>query len=85
MQTASGGGSLAALATASAAELLATIARASTSNWADARGVAAQAESLRESFSTSARQIDEAGILKFVGAQTYLVMGQIDADIPSGG
>jgi formiminotetrahydrofolate cyclodeaminase len=48
MQTASGGGSLAALATASAAELLATIARASTSNWADARGVAAQAESLRD-------------------------------------
>jgi methenyltetrahydrofolate cyclohydrolase len=48
MQTASGGGPLAALATASAAELLATIARASTSNWADAKGVAAQAESLRD-------------------------------------
>jgi methenyltetrahydrofolate cyclohydrolase len=48
MQPASGGGPLAALATASAAELLATIARASTSNWADARGVAAQAESLRD-------------------------------------
>lgn len=48
MQTASGGGPLAALATASAAELLATIARASTSNWADARGAAAQAESLRD-------------------------------------
>ena len=48
MQTASGGGPLAALATASAAELLATIARASTKNWPDARGVAAQAESLRD-------------------------------------
>jgi len=48
MQSASGGGPLAALATASAAELLASIARASTNNWADARGVAAQAESLRD-------------------------------------
>jgi methenyltetrahydrofolate cyclohydrolase len=48
MQPASGGGPLAALATASAAELLATIARASTKNWPDARGVAAQAESLRD-------------------------------------
>lgn len=45
---ASAGGPLAALATASAAELLASIARASTSNWPDARGVAAQAESLRD-------------------------------------
>ena len=48
MQQASGGGPLAALATASAAELLATIARASTKNWPEARGVAAQAESLRD-------------------------------------
>jgi methenyltetrahydrofolate cyclohydrolase len=48
MQPASGGGPLAALATASAAELLASIARASTRNWPDARGVAAQAESLRD-------------------------------------
>jgi formiminotetrahydrofolate cyclodeaminase len=48
MQPASGGGPLAALATASAAELLAAVARASTNNWPDARGVAAQAESLRD-------------------------------------
>jgi formiminotetrahydrofolate cyclodeaminase len=44
-----GGGSVAALATALAAGLLATIARASdAADWADARGIAAQAESLRE-------------------------------------
>jgi methenyltetrahydrofolate cyclohydrolase len=48
MQPVSGGGPLAALATASAAELLASIARASTKNWPEARGVAAQAESLRD-------------------------------------
>jgi formiminotetrahydrofolate cyclodeaminase len=48
MQTASGGGPLAALVTASAAELLAKIARASTDGWAEAAGVAAQAESLRD-------------------------------------
>jgi methenyltetrahydrofolate cyclohydrolase len=47
MQTASGGGPLAALATASAAELLASIARASQ-HWADGRAVAAQAEALRD-------------------------------------
>ena len=47
MQTASGGGPLAALATASAAELLAGIARASQ-HWADGRAVAAQAEALRD-------------------------------------
>jgi formiminotetrahydrofolate cyclodeaminase len=48
MEPASGGGPLAALATASAADLLATIARASTNNWTDSRGVAAQAEALRD-------------------------------------
>jgi formiminotetrahydrofolate cyclodeaminase len=48
MQTASGGGPLAALVTASAAELLAGIARASVRDWPEARGVAAQAESLRD-------------------------------------
>src|SRR4051812_25582906 len=47
MQPASGGGPLAARVTASAAELLAAIARASKDNWAEAGGVAAQAESLR--------------------------------------
>jgi methenyltetrahydrofolate cyclohydrolase len=48
MQPASGGGPLAALVTAYAAELLAGIARASGQYWPDARGVAAQAESLRD-------------------------------------
>jgi methenyltetrahydrofolate cyclohydrolase len=48
MQSASGGGPLAALVTASAAELLAGIARASADGWPEARGVAAQAESLRD-------------------------------------
>jgi formiminotetrahydrofolate cyclodeaminase len=48
MQTASGGGPLAALVTASAAELLARIARASKDEWAEGAGVAAQAESLRD-------------------------------------
>jgi formiminotetrahydrofolate cyclodeaminase len=48
MDPASGGGPLAALVTASAAELLANIARASSEGWPDARGVAAQAESLRD-------------------------------------
>jgi formiminotetrahydrofolate cyclodeaminase len=47
MQPASGGGPLAAFVTASAAELLAGIARASP-GWPEARGVAAQAESLRD-------------------------------------
>ncbi|OLE01131.1 MAG: hypothetical protein AUG91_02490 [Actinobacteria bacterium 13_1_20CM_4_69_9] len=47
MQTASGGGPLAALTTGSAAELLAGIARASL-DWPDGRAVAAQAESLRD-------------------------------------
>ena len=48
METASGGGPLAALVTASAAQLLADIAHASGDAWPDARGVAAQAESLRD-------------------------------------
>jgi len=48
MQTASGGGPLAALVTASAAELLAKVARASRDAWPDAAGAAAQAESLRD-------------------------------------
>ena len=48
MEPASGGGPLAALVTASAAQLLADIARASRDHWPDARGVAAQAESLRD-------------------------------------
>ena len=48
MEPASGGGPLAALVTASAAELLAQIARASADGWSDARGIAAQAESLRD-------------------------------------
>jgi methenyltetrahydrofolate cyclohydrolase len=48
METPSGGGPLAALVTASAAGVLAEIARASASTWPDAAGVAAQAESLRD-------------------------------------
>lgn len=48
MHDASGGGPLAALVTASAAELLAGIARASEDVWPEARAVAAQAESLRD-------------------------------------
>ena len=48
MQTAPGGGPLAAEVTASAAQLLARIARASTGSWPDAAGVAAQAESLHD-------------------------------------
>src|SRR5438093_9788802 len=43
-----GGGSVAALVTAAAAGLLAKVARASKDGWADAAGIAAQAESLRE-------------------------------------
>jgi formiminotetrahydrofolate cyclodeaminase len=41
-------GSVAAVVTAAAAGLLAKVARASKDDWADARGVAAQAESLRD-------------------------------------
>jgi formiminotetrahydrofolate cyclodeaminase len=48
METATGGGPLAARATAAAAGLLAAIARASKDNWPEAGGVAAQAESLRD-------------------------------------
>ena len=47
-KNASRGGPLAALVTASAAELLANIARASRDVWPEARAVAAQAESLRD-------------------------------------
>ena len=43
-----GGGSAAAVVTAMAAGLLAMAARASTDSWPEARGVAAQAEALRE-------------------------------------
>jgi methenyltetrahydrofolate cyclohydrolase len=42
-----GGGSVAALVTAAAAGLLAKVARSSTDTWPEARGIAAQAESLR--------------------------------------
>jgi formiminotetrahydrofolate cyclodeaminase len=48
MQTAPGGGPLAAEVIASAARLLADIARASKDSWPDAGGVAAQAESLHD-------------------------------------
>ena len=43
-----GGGSAAAVVTAMAAGLLAMAARASTDSWPEARGVAAQAEALRD-------------------------------------
>jgi methenyltetrahydrofolate cyclohydrolase len=43
-----GGGSAAAVVTAMAAGLLAMAARASTDSWAEGRGVAAQAEALRD-------------------------------------
>jgi formiminotetrahydrofolate cyclodeaminase len=48
MENLSGGGPLAALVTASAADLLAKIARESKDVWPEARAVAAQAESLRD-------------------------------------
>lgn len=48
MERPSGGGPLAARACASAAELLAAIARASAESWSEARAIAAQAESLRD-------------------------------------
>jgi len=64
MQTASGGGPLAARVTASAAELLAQIARASGDTWPEAAGVAAQAESLHDRAAPlaeiAARAYDEA-------------------------
>ena len=47
METPSGGGPLAARVCASAAELLAAIARSSAESWPEARGMAAQAETLR--------------------------------------
>jgi formiminotetrahydrofolate cyclodeaminase len=60
MENASRGGPFAALVTASAAELLATIARASTEVWPDARAVAAQAESLRDRVTPLAKLSREA-------------------------
>ena len=48
METVSGGGPLAAVVVASAAGLLARVARASTETWPQAAGAAAQAESLRD-------------------------------------
>jgi methenyltetrahydrofolate cyclohydrolase len=60
MEDASGGGPLAALVTASAAELLARIARASSGTWRDARAVAAQAESLRDRVTPLAQLSAEA-------------------------
>jgi formiminotetrahydrofolate cyclodeaminase len=47
METVSGGGPLAAVVAASAAGLLAEVARASAETWPEAPGAAAQAESLR--------------------------------------
>ena len=60
MQPASGGGPLAAQVTASAAELLAAIARASREGWPEAGGVAAQAESLRDRVAPLAQLSAEA-------------------------
>jgi len=51
-----GGGSAAALVTALAAALLAKIARTSTA-WPDSRGVAAQAESLRDRVRLQLREV----------------------------
>ena len=48
METPSGGGPLAARVCASAAELLAAIARAAADTWPDGRGIAVQAECLRD-------------------------------------
>jgi methenyltetrahydrofolate cyclohydrolase len=48
METVSGGGPLAAVVAASAAGLLAKVARASAETWTEASGAAAQAESLRD-------------------------------------
>jgi len=45
----------------------------------------AQAEGMREALGALSRQIDEMGIVRFVGAQIYEVVGQVDADAPSGG
>ncbi len=61
MQAPSGGGPFAARVTAAAAMLLADIARASASTWSEARGIAAQAESLH----------DRASPLADLSAQAY--------------
>ena len=55
-----GGGSVAALVTAAAAGLLAKVARASTGTWSEARGVAAQAEALRDRIAPVAERRREA-------------------------
>jgi methenyltetrahydrofolate cyclohydrolase len=60
MDSVSGGGPLAALVTASAAKLLADIARASSQGWPDARGVAAQAEAVHDRVTPLARLTAEA-------------------------
>jgi formiminotetrahydrofolate cyclodeaminase len=70
MQPATGGGSLAARVTASAAELLAAIARASKKDWPEAGGVAAQAESLR----------DRVAPLAELSAQAYEHALSVDGD-----
>lgn len=44
----------------------------------------AQAEGMREARGALARQIDEMGIVRFVGAQVYEVVSQVDADTPAG-
>jgi methenyltetrahydrofolate cyclohydrolase len=54
MEAPSGGGPFAARVTAAAAMLLADIARASASTWPEARGIAAQAESLHDRTSSLA-------------------------------
>jgi formiminotetrahydrofolate cyclodeaminase len=70
MQPASGGGPLAAYATATAAELLATIARASKGDWPEAGGIAAQAESLR----------DRVALLAELSAEAYAHALSTDGD-----
>lgn len=75
MQTVPGGGPLAAGVTASAAELLAKIALASTDSWPEAAGAAAQAESLFE----------RAGPLAEVAARAYEeALGAVGGDYEFG-
>lgn len=40
-----------------------------------------QAEGMREALGGLARQIDEMGIVRFVGAQIYEVVREVDADV----
>jgi methenyltetrahydrofolate cyclohydrolase len=67
-----GGGSLAALVTAAAAGLLAKVARTSRGEWAEAAGIAAQAEALRdraaplaqldaEAYEAALRSVEQSG------------------------